>query len=372
MTTTVGVIGTGTMGRGIALAMAKAGHVVQLFDTDHASIAEAQRWFRVRLYRMREKGDLTAEGVFEVQNRLTVASALNVMADATLIIETVTEDMDTKLSVLGQCANICKDHTILATNTSSISIAALATATKRADRFAGLHFFYPAEVNRLVELVPGPATSERSIGMLKEIASGLGKTVVVVKDSPGFIVNRIMVPLLNESARLAGERRVPPAAIDDMAVRELGMPMGPFAIMNATGIGTAYRSAANLARMGPFYAPCPTLRKRYDTGRSWPIAGLESGTPKAPTFAAEALRSVAFTMTLALVDEDVVSPADIDLAVTTGLKWHRGPVAWLRETGEQRARDIISQFVAERDGQGLKMPGDVAWSRTFVGKAGDR
>jgi len=370
MTTTVGVIGVGTMGRGIALAMARAGHVVQVFDTDHASVEEAQRWFRVRLYRMREKGDLTAEGVFEVQNRLTVASTPNEMADATLIIETVTEDMETKLSVLGQCATFCKDDTLLATNTSSISIAALATATKRGDRFAGLHFFYPAEVNKLVELVPGPGSSERTIGMLKDIASGLGKTVVVVKDSPGFIVNRIMVPLLNESARLAGEKRVPPAAIDDMAVRDLGMPMGPFAIMNATGLGTAYRSATNLARMGPFYAPCPTLKKRYETGRSWPIAGLETGTPKAPIFTAETLRSVAFTMTLALVDEAVASPADIDLAVTTGLKWRRGPVAWLRETGEQRARDIVGQFIAEHDGEGLKAPREEAWSRTFAGKAG--
>jgi 3-hydroxybutyryl-CoA dehydrogenase len=236
----VGVLGAGAMGGGIAHLAAQKGFEVVLGDVDikfvEAGVAKMEKLMAKNV----EKGKITAEEKDTVLARITKTANLDDFASVDFFIEAIIEDLEIKTSTLAKIDKILRPDVIIGSNTSSMSITALAAATSRPDKFIGTHFFNPAQVMRLCELIRGSLTSEETFQAAAEFAQILGKTTVdVKKDSPGFIVNRCMIPQFAEAIRLVDEGVATPKDIDTAIKLGLNYPMGPFELMDLTGVDIA-------------------------------------------------------------------------------------------------------------------------------------
>jgi 3-hydroxybutyryl-CoA dehydrogenase len=234
---TVGVVGAGAMGSGIANLAAMSGFQVILRDVEEKYLAGAMGRIGSFLDKSVAKGKMTAEQKAEIMQRIRVTTLLEEMKEADIVIEAVIEDLEVKKEVFSQLDAIVPEQVILATNTSSMSITTIAAATKRPERVAGMHFFNPAQLMKLVEVVRGYKTSDETVEELKAFAKGLNKeTVVVNKDTPGFIVNRIMIPQFIEAIRLLEEGVASAEDIDKAVTLGLNYPMGPFTLQDYAGV----------------------------------------------------------------------------------------------------------------------------------------
>jgi 3-hydroxybutyryl-CoA dehydrogenase len=263
----VGVVGGGTMGNGIAHVFAQHGHPVVLVDVDQERLAGAQASIRKNLERQAKKGLLEETAVEETMGRIEVATDSAAVRGAGLVIEAVPEKLELKAEILRRLDDIVGDG-ILASNTSSISITALAAMTKRPERVIGMHFMNPVPVMKLVEVIRGLQTSDETTRTVMETATALDKTPVEVNDFPGFVSNRVLMPMINEAVFALMEGVAEPEAID--TVMKLGMnhPMGPLALADLIGLDTCLSILEVLQRdMGDDrYRPCPLLRKYVDAG----------------------------------------------------------------------------------------------------------
>lgn len=232
----VGVIGAGTMGAGIARVAAEAGHQVLLYDAVDGVVEAALEDLRTRLGRSVDRGRMTAEAATGLVQRITACRSLDQMAGAGLVIEAIVEDLDTKIQVLGKVAAVVGDDAILATNTSSLSVTAIAARIDDPGRVVGMHFFNPAPVMPLVEVVSGTGTSPETADMVFATAAAWGKTPVRCASTPGFIVNRVARPFGGEALRLVAEGVADPATIDAVLTGAGGFRMGPFALMDLVGL----------------------------------------------------------------------------------------------------------------------------------------
>ncbi|WP_400162412.1 3-hydroxyacyl-CoA dehydrogenase family protein [Brevibacillus sp. TJ4] len=234
---TVGVVGAGSMGSGIANLAAMSGFHVILQDLEEKFLQSALGRIDSFLVKSVSKGKMTEAEKAEVMGRIQVTTQLEEMKRADIVIEAVIENMEVKKSVFARLDEIVPDHVILATNTSSMSITAIAEATKRPERVAGMHFFNPAQIMKLVEVVRGYKTSDETVEEIKAFSKRLNKEPVVVKkDTPGFIVNRIMVPQFIEAIRLLEEGVASAEDIDKAVTLGLNYPMGPFALQDYGGV----------------------------------------------------------------------------------------------------------------------------------------
>lgn len=234
---TVGVVGAGSMGSGIANLAAMSGFHVILQDLEEKFLQSAMGRIDSFLVKSVSKGKMTEAEKAEVMGRIQVTTQLEEMKRADIVIEAVIENMEVKKSVFARLDEIVPDHVILATNTSSMSITAIAEATKRPERVAGMHFFNPAQIMKLVEVVRGYKTSDETVEEIKAFSKRLNKEPVVVKkDTPGFIVNRIMVPQFIEAIRLLEEGVASAEDIDKAVTLGLNYPMGPFALQDYGGV----------------------------------------------------------------------------------------------------------------------------------------
>lgn len=234
---TVGVVGAGAMGSGIANLAAMSGFQVILRDVEEKYLAGAMGRIGSFLDKSVAKGKMTAEQKAEIMQRIRVTTLLEEMKEADIVIEAVIEDLEVKKEVFSQLDAIVPEQVILATNTSSMSITTIAAATKRPERVAGMHFFNPAQLMKLVEVVRGYKTSDETVEELKAFAKKLNKeTVVVNKDTPGFIVNRIMIPQFIEAIRLLEEGVASAEDIDKAVTLGLNYPMGPFTLQDYAGV----------------------------------------------------------------------------------------------------------------------------------------
>lgn len=231
----VAVIGSGTMGAGIAEVAAAAGHPVLIYDIDHQAIARAIDGIARRLASRVERGKLASEQADALLARLHPAHDLAVLADADLVIEAASERLEVKAALFAQLAAICSPSTLLTSNTSSISITAIAAGVKHPERVAGLHFFNPAPVMKLVEVVSGLATSAEVVEQLCQCVSGWGKRPVRCRSTPGFIVNRVARPFYAEAWRALEEQVAAPEVIDAALRDGGGFPMGPLALTDLIG-----------------------------------------------------------------------------------------------------------------------------------------
>ena len=230
------VIGGGTMGLDIAQVFAKAGLDVLVRDISGAIIQASEARLNKALDKLESKGKLTAEGKAELLGRIAFTTELSGAADADLVIEAAIENLDIKKSIFAELDAICKPETILASNTSSISITAIASATKRADRFIGMHFFNPATVMKLVEVIRGANTSDETYDTIFALAQTIGKDPVTVAEAPGFVVNKLLIPMINEACDLVYTGVATAEDVDKAMQLGANHPMGPLHLGDLVGL----------------------------------------------------------------------------------------------------------------------------------------
>jgi 3-hydroxybutyryl-CoA dehydrogenase len=265
---TVAVLGAGTMGNGIAHVFARAGYNVILRDVEEKYLQRGMETIGKNLDREVKKAKLTDAEKPQVLARLKPTTDFAAISAADFVVEAVPEKLEIKRSVLGEADRLLRPEVIIASNTSSISMTSLAALTRRADKFVGMHFMNPVPVMALVEVIRALQTSDESFSTTMELAGKLGKTPVAVNDAPGFVSNRVLMPLINEAAYTVMEGVATPEAVD--AVMKLGMnhPMGPLELADFIGLDVCV-DILNVLLEGlgdPKYRACPLLRKYVAAG----------------------------------------------------------------------------------------------------------
>lgn len=237
----IGVVGAGTMGNGIAQIASQIGYEVVMRDIETRFVENGMKNIDKFLSRSVEKGKMAAEEKDAIIGRIKGTTDMTDLKDADFVIEAVIEDLELKKKVFKELDGLLRPEVILATNTSSMSITEIAASTNRPDKVCGMHFFNPVPLMRLVEIIRGYATSDETITISRELAERMGKvTVEVKKDSPGFIVNRIMIPHMLEAIKIVEEGIATIEDVDTAVKNGLNYPMGPFELMDLTGIDIAY------------------------------------------------------------------------------------------------------------------------------------
>ncbi len=264
---TIMVIGAGQMGGGIAQVAAQAGYAVILNDIKEEFVMRGFGIIQKNLDRSVEKGKLTVEDKASILARITKSTSLQDAVAADLVIEAAVENMAIKAQIFSQLDVICPEHTILATNTSSLPITEIGAFTKRPDRVIGMHFMNPVPVMKLVEVIRGLVTSDEVYKTIEALSIDLGKTPVEVNDAPGFVANRILIPMLNEAVRTLYRGIASVEAIDNVMKLGMNHPMGPLALADLIGLDTVLAIMETLHdNLGESYRPCPLLRKYVKAG----------------------------------------------------------------------------------------------------------
>jgi 3-hydroxybutyryl-CoA dehydrogenase len=264
----VAVIGAGTMGSGIAYICAAKKYEVSIVEVNKELLAKGKKRIREMIVEGVNRGKLTPREAEETMRRVRGTTNLSeAVKDADMVIEAVYEDMKVKKEVFHKLDEACPRHTILASNTSALSITEMASATKRPDKVVGLHFFNPPYAMKLVEVVLGAQTSEETRKTADNFVKALGKETVTVKDSPGFIVNRIVLPMLNEAAYLVYEGKASIEDVDKAATLGMNFPVGPFRLADFVGLDIALAVLENLYKaFGEKFKPCPLLVEKVKAG----------------------------------------------------------------------------------------------------------
>lgn len=354
----VGVVGAGTMGRGIAQLCAQRGRAVLLYDAAPGAAASARAAIEASLAGLSAKGKLTASEAASALSRVAVAASLEDLSVAALVVEAVTENLAVKRALFRELDRALPSGSVLATNTSSLSVGAVAAGIGSPERALGMHFFNPPTLMKLVEVVRGPETGERAFRAAWTFAEELGKTPVGVKDTPGFIVNRVVRPFYLQALRLAGEGAGGIEEID-REIRELGaLPMGPFELMDLIGLDVnlsitrvIYEALGRPKRLEPHFiqerlVEAGRFGRKTGSGFYLYADGRPSGanpeaSRMAPPGQARARRGGAWARVRDAVIEEaeiaandgVAAEADIDTAVRLAMNFPKGPFQWRAERG---------------------------------------
>jgi 3-hydroxybutyryl-CoA dehydrogenase len=267
--TRVGVVGAGTMGNGIAQAFAQSGFEVLLWDAIPAAVDRARASIEKSLGKFVEKGKLTAEDRDAALARLKAFPSIDPFANADYVVEAIAETVESKTAVFKRLDAITRQDVILSSNTSSISITLLGAATRRPDKVLGMHFMNPVPLMPLVELIRGQATSAESMAIATDLCARLGKTPVEAADYPGFIANRILMPMINEAIYAVMEGVGTPEAIDTVMTLGMNHPMGPLTLADFIGLDVCL-AILNVLHEGlgdSKYRPCPLLRRMVSAGQ---------------------------------------------------------------------------------------------------------
>lgn len=345
----VGIIGSGAMGSGIAQVAATAGHTVFLYDNNPVALERSQAKLRKIMNRLVEKERLTAEEAEAIQGRIEYVDSLYDFKSSGLIIEAIVEDLEVKRNVFEQLELIVPEDCLLATNTSSLSIAAIAAVCKDPSRVIGIHFFNPAPLMKLVEIIPAVQTAKTVLERSQELVKSWGKTTVVAKDTPGFIVNRVARPFYGEALRLLEEGFADASTIDWAMTEIGGFRMGPFTLMDYIGNDVNYKVTETVFRSffyDPRYKPAFTQKRLSEAG----YLGRKSGrgyydyrdgaqNPE-PNKDKKLGEQIVWRIVVMLINEaadalylNIASRDDIDLAMTKGVNYPKGLLQWADEKG---------------------------------------
>jgi len=271
----IGVLGTGTMGAGIIQVLAQNGYEVYMRARRQTSVDGGMAKIEKNLSKMVAKEKITEDQKAEIMGRIHGSTDIEVVKDVDLVIEAALEEMESKKALLAQLDELVRDDVIIATNTSSLSITELASATKRPDKIIGMHFFNPVPVMKLVEIIKGLATSEETKETILELTKALGKTPVEVEEAPGFVVNRILIPMINEAAGILADGVADAEGIDNAMKLGANHPMGPLALGDLIGLDVCLAIMNVLYEEfgDPKYRPHPLLKKMVRAGK----LGMKSG-----------------------------------------------------------------------------------------------
>lgn len=348
--TSIGIAGAGAMGSGIAQIAATAGHEVQLFDKSKEALKASEEKLRMIMNRLVEKGKLDKEKADRIIGNISYTTKLEDFSDCGLVIEAIIESLDAKKSLLKTLnEEIVDKECVLATNTSSLSIAAISSAVKNPENVIGIHFFNPAPLMPLVEIIPSLVTAKDILRNSKNLIDSWGKETVIAKDTPGFIVNRVARPFYGEALRIYEEGKADFATID-WAMKEMGgFRMGPFQLMDFIGNDVNYKVTETVFReffYDPRYKPSFTQKRLAEAG----LLGRKSGkgyydysdenANQEPDKDEELGKDILWRILVMLINEaadalflNIASRDHIDLAMTKGVNYPKGLLKWADEKG---------------------------------------
>jgi 3-hydroxybutyryl-CoA dehydrogenase len=359
----IGVIGSGAMGSGIAQVAASFGHSVYIYDTNIDALARSKSNLEAGLNKLVEKQKITEEKKHAIISNTRYINSLNDFSTCDLIIEAIVEKLDVKQKVFADLEKIIKKECVLASNTSSLSITSIASACARPEMLIGIHFFNPATLMPLVEIIPGLATSENIIEPVKKLISSWGKVTVVTKDTPGFIVNRVARPFYSEALRIADEQIADYATIDWAMKQFGGFKMGPFELMDLIGHDVNYVVTETVWQQfyfDPRFKPSLTQKRLLEakflgrkTGRGFYDYrdGVAMPQPKTD----EKLGKYIFDRILCMLINEaadtlylgIASKEDIDLAMTKGVNYPKGLLRWADEIGTRKIGLQLTELYAK-------------------------
>ena len=362
----VSVIGAGTMGAGIAQIAATKGHEVYLYDSFDGAIETAENKLKKILNRMVEKKRITQQENIEILERINFTKEITEVSGSELVIEAIIENLEIKQKVFTEIESLVDKDCIIASNTSSLSIASIASSCKNAERVVGIHFFNPAPLMPLVEIIPAIQTSENTLNKAKSIIDSWKKETVVAKDTPGFIVNRVARPFYGEAIKIY-EEGVADFATIDWALKEIGgFRMGPFQLMDYIGNDINYTVTETVFTAFYFdsrYKPSFTQKRMMEAG----YLGRKSGrgyynyANKIPRANEDRVlgKKILWRILAMLINEaadalflNIATKEDIDLAMTKGVNYPKGLLAWADEIGVdnvlQQLEDLQAEYSEDR------------------------
>ena len=345
----IGVLGAGSMGSGIAQVAAQAGHDVVLFDKNREQLLRAQKSLEKVMMRLVEKEKFTAEEASKIQARIDYTTVIDRFQGCGMIIEAIIENLEIKQTVFKELEGLVGETAILASNTSSLSIASIASACEHSDRVIGIHFFNPAPLMPLVEIIPAVQTSQKTLDDARAMIDSWKKVTVLTKDTPGFIVNRVARPFYGEALKIYEEGVADFAAID-WAMTELGgFRMGPFTLMDYIGNDINYTVTETVFAAfyyDPRYRPSFTQKRYSEAGWYGRKSGrgyynYAEGAERPAPIEDELLgREILNRILVLLINEaidavflNIASPKEVDLAMTKGVNYPKGLLAWCNEIG---------------------------------------
>ena len=355
----IGVLGAGTMGAGIAQVAAQSGHEVILVDLNAAQLEKAKSNLDKTLTKLVEKGKIDESEKEAIEGNIRYASEISEFSSCNLIIEAIVEDLGVKHKVFASLEEIVSEDCILAINTSSLSIASIGSVLKNANRVIGIHFFNPAPLMPLVEIIPAVQTSEETLSKAVDLIKSWNKTVVVCKDTPGFIVNRVARPFYGEALRIYEEGIADFATIDWAMTHFGGFKMGPFTLMDYIGNDVNYAVTESVFQAfyyDPRFKPSFTQKRHREAGYFGRKTGrgyynyAEGTTLPLPTENEELGKQIFNRILVMLINEafdavfmQVASREDVDLAMTKGVNYPKGLLAWADEIG---LKNVLAQLQA--------------------------
>jgi 3-hydroxybutyryl-CoA dehydrogenase len=366
---TVGVVGAGTMGAGIAQVACLGGFHARLFDPVEGALAAGAERLRADLLRGVDRGRWTRGQAEAASARLLAVPGLDHLAPCELVIEAAPEDLELKRSLFARLAECCGADAILATNTSSLSVSEIAVGVTGPERVCGMHFFNPPALMRLVEVVSGRETSERTAKVASEAAAAMGREPIRCADSVGFVVNRCNRPFTLEALRILDQGIATHRLIDRVVRERGGYPMGPFELMDLVGIDVNLEVARSFFRQRPEprWRPHPIQEQMVAAGRLGRKSGRgfyeydeggrvadgdEGGSELPPELSSRILDRVLAQLVNEAhfaVEEDVAAADDIDRAMRLGLNHPRGPFEWCEEMGPARVLGVLERLASEAD-----------------------
>lgn len=381
----IGVIGAGTMGSGIAQVAAQSGHQVWLFDTNAEALEKSTAALHKIMARLVEKGKLDQATADAIVERVHVSSDYKDFAECGLVIEAIVENLEVKKKVFAALEQQVGEACVLATNTSSLSVASIAAACEHPERVIGVHFFNPAPLMPLVEIVPAVQTSEEVLSNTKSLIDSWKKVTVVAKDTPGFIVNRVARPFYGEAIRIYEEGITDMATID-WAMKEIGgFRMGPFELMDYIGNDVNYtvtETVWSAFYYDPRYRPSFTQKRMMEagylgrkTGRGYYRYGDGATNPE-PDKNEVVGEAIVWRILIMLINEaadalhlNIASREDIDLAMTKGVNYPKGLLKWADEKGVPQVLEgldkLYTAYHEERYRASVMLRKHAAYGHTF-------
>ena len=357
---TVGIVGFGVMGAAIGLNAATSGYRVVYKEMNDDLVKKMyDKWVVSALRKRVEQGKMTQEQMDAVTSKITGTSRYEGLADCDLVIEAAVENMDLKVGIFEELSKVCKADAILVSNTSTYLIEKLMARVSRPERTAGLHYFFPANVNRLVEVIRQEHTSDETYQTLMGFAEKNRKVAITVKDFPGFAINPIFITSYEVLDSFYDGAKYNAATLDDISKEALGVRFGIMWVQNGSGLGTAYHAAVSmvdyLAATDIGFPPVPaSLQRQFESGSPW---NLEDGSvlqdAGARKVVKDRLLGAIFAIAAHLIEKQVVSPKDLELGVCTSLAWPKGPFALMNGLGMGETARLVRLAVASGD---FKMP----------------
>ncbi len=348
----VGVIGAGTMGSAIAQHFIMKGLPVTLVDQKEEFLERGVGYIRESLGEALQRGLIDQQAFDQILSRLHCTTEQSALAKVDLVVEAIFENLEVKKGLFAELEKVVSADCILASNTSSFLISEIAADLQTPERVVGVHYFYHAAKNKLVELIPGEKSAPEIVAALENFYTYYDKTPILVKDAPGFAVNRFFVPWLNEAARLYEEGFGSIAFIDQVACEVFGVGMGPFALMNATGVPIAMHAADGLAsELHAFYAPAKILCRQVEAKQDWNVEDtqhLNSGSDQADVVTRR-LVGASLGVAAQMVSEGVIDATSTDLGARAGLRWPMGPFELLEKIGAEKVKEMVESVFSPWD-----------------------